>query len=86
MKNKQSEIAGQRNLGPKSEGWLNAVGIYTADDLAQMGSVMVYKLVEQHGLAPTLNLLYALEASIRGIDWRDLPQDVKEELQEAVRD
>ncbi len=86
MKRGLSEIAGLRNLGPKSEGWLNAVGIFTADDLARIGSVMAYKLVEQHGFAPTLNLLYGLEAAIRGVDWRELPAGVKEELRKAVRD
>ena len=86
MKNQSTNIAALRNLGPTSEGWLNAVGIYTEDDLVQLGSVIAYKLVEQHGFAPTLNLLYALEASIRGIDWRELPPEVKEELRSAVQD
>jgi DNA transformation protein len=86
MSHRRSQAARIRNLGPTSTGWLHAVGIYTIEDLERAGSVLVYKMVEQHGFAPSLNLLYSMEAAIRDIDWRELPAAVKEQLKVSVRD
>ncbi len=79
-----SEIRRLRNLGARSEGWLNAVGIYTRDDLSEIGSVLAFKMIQQHGFAPTLNLLYALEGALRNVNWTKLPTDVKNDLRAAV--
>ena len=69
-----------RNLGPTSAQWLNNVGIFTAADLAHLGSVIAYRIVKEAGFPATLNLLYGLEAALRDIDWRDLDESVKERL------
>lgn len=75
---------GLRNLGPRSRAWLGEVGIETGDDLRRVGSVGAYLRVREAGLSASLNLLYALEAALMDIDWRDLPADLKAELRESV--
>ncbi len=81
-----SEISRLRNLGPKSESWLNAVGIFTREDLERMGSVVTYKLVQQHDFAPSINLLYALEGALRDVHWTDLTLEDRQRLRAAVAD
>jgi hypothetical protein len=56
----RSEIARIPNLGPKSESWLNASGIFTRKDLDTIGSVEAFILVESHGYNPSLNLLWEI--------------------------
>lgn len=74
-----------RNLGPRSRRWLAEVGIRTGEDLRRAGSVGAYMKVKHAGFRASLNLLYALEATLLDIDWRELPADVKADLRESVR-
>ncbi|WP_201842330.1 TfoX/Sxy family DNA transformation protein [Microvirga zambiensis] len=61
-------------------------GIATIADLRTMGSVEAYRrlkfmLPRQVGL----NALYALEATLRGCHWLDLPEDVKAALRQQAK-
>ena len=78
-KNK-SEIAQLLNLGPTSEKWLNAVGIYTKGALKKLGPVKAYLRVKKGGYKPSLNLLYALAGTLMDVRWNKLPQNVKTQL------
>ena len=69
-----------RNLGPKSTAWLEEVGIRSLEDLRRMGSVAVYAMVRSRHADATLNLLWALEAALQDIDWRELPPEEKSRL------
>lgn len=71
-----------RNLAPRSEAWLIAVGIRCRADLEQVGAVIAYKLVEEHGFAPIL--LYALEGALRDVHWNRLPPEVRSRLRREV--
>lgn len=73
-----------RNLGPKSQSWLAAVGIETIAQLRSAGAVAAYLLVRQAGFPATLNLLWALEGALRDIDWRTLSEVDKSRLQEEL--
>ncbi|MBI5431317.1 MAG: TfoX/Sxy family DNA transformation protein [Planctomycetes bacterium] len=73
-------IAKLDNLGPQSAAWLAAVGVKTRADLVRVGSVRVFELVRAAGFAASLNLLWALEATLLGVRWNRLPDDVKREL------
>ena len=73
-------VSEMRNLGPTSTHWLNNVGIFTAADLAHLGSVVAFRIVKESGCPASLNLLYGLEAALRDIDWRELDANVKERL------
>lgn len=69
-----------RNLGPVSQQWLDDVGIHTVEDLRRVGSVSAYAVVRRHERRASLNLLWALEAALRDIDWRELNPGDKEVL------
>jgi DNA transformation protein len=48
-----------------------------------VGSVEAYQRVVQAGGHASLNLLWALEGALLDLDWRQLPEDRKEELRAA---
>jgi DNA transformation protein len=81
MKKKISEL---RNLGPKSEAWLNRIGIFTREDLEKVGAVEAYRLLKQQGFPASLNLVYAIEAMLIEEHWTKLPADLKIELKEQI--
>ncbi|WP_269532175.1 TfoX/Sxy family protein [Chitinimonas sp. BJYL2] len=74
-----------KNLGPVSRGWLSAIGIHTLGELADVGSITAYRLIRQHGHRANLNLLYALEAALRGCHWQALDPATRASLQAAGR-
>jgi DNA transformation protein len=74
------QVATLQNIGPKSAQWLADCGIFTQADLAHLGSVIAYRIVKDAGYPASLNLLYALEAALRSIDWRELDKSEKERL------
>lgn len=74
-----------KNLGPKSRQWLAEIGIYTIGDLKNTGAIMTYQVLkDKYPKKVSLNLLWGLEAAIRGIDWRDLTEMDKEELKKKL--
>lgn len=83
---KSIKLAELNNLGPVSTGWLNAVGVRTSADLAELGAIEAYRILKGHGYRVTLNLVYAIDGALRGRDWRDLPAARKRELRVAAAD
>lgn len=74
-----------KRMGPKSSEWLASVGIHTLDDVARLGVVETYKRVKAaHPDKVSLNLLWGLQAALLEIPWKELPQDIKEELRRQV--
>lgn len=84
--NKSIKLASLNNLGPVSVGWLNAIGVRTLADLAELGAVETYRILKGHGYPVTLNLVYAIEGALRRRDWRDLPPALKRHLRTAAAD
>lgn len=74
-----------RNLGPVSRAWLAAIGIHTLQDLQQTGPETAWLLLRQHGYRVSLNLLYAMAGALDDCDWRQLPPQRKQQLQELAR-
>ena len=74
------------NIGPKSRQWLKAIGVYHLQDVKVMGPISIYFILKQNGYPVTRNLVYALEAALRNCDWRQLPADVKQELNQKIQD
>lgn len=72
------------NLGPKSAEWLMDAGFETPEQIAGLGAVEVWKRTRE--LHPEFNLmgLYALQASLMDLHWRDLPDDIKADLRQQV--
>jgi len=74
-----------RNLGPISAQWLAEVGINSYADLQKVGSVAAYAMVRRQQSKASLNLLWALEAALRDIDWRELSAADKNDLRAQLK-
>jgi DNA transformation protein and related proteins len=73
-------IAEMRNLGPACERDLNAVGIFTAQDVLDIGIEGTFIKLLQGRVARGLSTfgcnaacLYALYGALHDIDWRKIP-------------
>jgi DNA transformation protein and related proteins len=74
-----------KNLGPASTQWLAEIGIQSLDDLRTAGAIPTYRqLKEMYPERVSLNLLWALEAAVRGIDWRELTPTDKAALKQQL--
>jgi DNA transformation protein and related proteins len=74
-----------KNIGPVSRNWLAEVGIYSIDGLRAAGAVPTYKMLKEiYPERVSLNLLWGLEAAVRGIDLHELTEADKEELKMRV--
>lgn len=65
------------NLGPASAAWLRESGIHTLEQLATLGPVEAYLRVQQSGLRPSVNLLYAMAGALEGCRWDRLPEGTR---------
>ena len=73
------------SLGPKTSALLRSVDLNTLADLEQVGAVAAYlRLRAAYPEGITLNALWGIQAAIMGIDWRDLPEDIKSQLRREV--
>ena len=74
--------SGLRGIGPTTRSRLAAVGVHGRDALERIGAVEAYRrlLGGPDGERVTRNALWALEAALLDIDWRDLPPARKGEL------
>jgi DNA transformation protein and related proteins len=77
-------IAKMRNLGPATEKDLNAAGIYTAEDLKQLGAEAAFvrmvggrKNAGHSGKCCNAAYLYAIYGATHDVDWRELPEKTK---------
>ena len=75
------KVSQLKGLGPKTEKYLNNIGIYTRDDLAVVGAVPAYlKLIESGQTIPHLSFLYALVGALEDRSWLDIANTEKERL------
>lgn len=77
-------ISHMRNLGPATERMLHDVGVKSADDLRAIGAVGAFLRLQFAQSSVSLNALYAMEAALLDIDWRELPKARKSALKRAV--
>ena len=80
-----SELSSLRNLGGRSEHWLNEIGIFTRTDLERIGSVEIYRLLKERGYPVSLNLVWGIEGALADIDWRDLSDEFKASLRQQIK-
>ncbi|WP_222909262.1 TfoX/Sxy family protein [Pseudomonas sp. DNDY-54] len=78
------ELLTLRNLGKTSAQWLHASGIHTAEDLRRLGAVSAYQAVKSRGFSASRVLLYAIEGALRDINWKELPDALKRELNQHL--
>lgn len=85
MNERVSELSTLKNLGGKSEKWLNEIGVFTRAELERLGSVEIYRVLKVKGYPVSLNLVWAIEGALADIDWRNVPADLKAELKAMIQ-
>jgi hypothetical protein len=74
-----------RNLGPKCEEMLAAVGITDEEQLRRVGAAAAYQQLIAAGISrPHRMLLYALGGAVADLDCLRLPGDLKRELEDEA--
>ena len=74
-----------RGLGPKSESALNDIGIFSKEDLKQIGPVRAYiKLQQASSVKVSLNFLYAMVGALEDKDWLTIAKHDKQALLMAL--
>lgn len=81
----KNTIENLKNLGPKTAGWLREIGVVNREDVERLGSVEIYRLLKGRGYNVSLNLVWAIEAMLRDMNWRSLPTSIKAELKVAIK-
>lgn len=88
MNNKRNDSGGEErlgSLGPKTSAWLRGVGIGTLAELERLGAAEAYRRLQAaYPERVSLNALWGIQAAIMEIDWRDLPEDIKNQLKGEV--
>ena len=82
---RESELSSLRNLGGRSEQWLNDIGVFTRSDLERIGSVEVYRILKERGYPVTLNLVWGIEGALADVDWRELSEEMKASLRQQIK-
>lgn len=79
--NSEMNLSEMKNMGYELEKKLKTVNIYDSDDLKIHGSKGAFlRLQTLYPEEVCLDMLYAIEGAIRGIQWDELNQDIKEDL------
>ncbi|MCA6286518.1 TfoX/Sxy family DNA transformation protein [Phenylobacterium sp.] len=74
-----------RGLGTASARLLASVGIFRESDLRALGPVEAFARVRMAAdPRVSLNLLYAMQAALLGIDWRQLAPEVRRALRDEA--
>lgn len=79
-----SELLELKNLGMASVNILQAIGVNTYEDLAEMGPVKAYCKIKDRGIHVSKVMLYALQGALMDIHWNDLPVELKSQLVQQV--
>ena len=78
-----SETSSLRNLGPRTESWLN--DIFTRADLEQIGSVNIHRILKEKGYPVSMNLVWGLEGALADVDWREFSEELKADLRSQIK-
>lgn len=70
------------NIGEVIENRLNAVGIYTSEELMNTGSKEAFYSIKMFDDTACLHMLYALQGAIEGKRYTQLSRSTKEDLQQ----
>ena len=74
-------ISKLKGLGPKTEEYLNEIGIYTKEELAEMGAVNAFiKLQKEGRIKPSMNFLYAMVGALENVHWMKIAKSERERL------
>lgn len=74
------------NIGITLSKKLNQIGVYTADELIELGSEKaIIKIATLKDSGACINMLFALEGAILGVRWHNLEINRKNELLEVFK-
>ena len=80
-----NSVAALSSLGPVTAARLAEVGIDRPEQLIEAGAVGAYQQLKfRFGKLVTLNYLYALDAAVRNVHWREIDDARKAELRRAA--
>lgn len=79
-----SELLELKNLGMASVNILQAIGVNSYEDLAEMGPVQAYCRIKTRGIHVSKVMLYALQGALMDIHWNDLAPEMKAQLVEEA--
>lgn len=74
------ELSKLPNIGEKVEEQLNAVDIFTYDDLKKLGAENAWLKIQSIDKSACIHRLLALEGALQGVPKKLLPEDRKAEL------
>lgn len=72
-----------KNIGPTITKKLNEIGVFTLADLAEMTPKIAYDRVcisNPNKTIPKCYYLYSLQGALLDLDWRELPEKIKADL------
>ncbi len=75
-----TNFAELRSLGAKSQQMLHDAGIFSYQQLHELGAVNAYRQVKAVCPKASLNLLWALESALTGIPWQEVARWQRERL------
>ena len=81
-----SDLTSLPNIAKTMEQQLFQAGIHTADELRRAGAREAWLRIFAFDPSACYNRLCGLEGAIRGIRWRDLPEDAKADLKAFYRE
>jgi DNA transformation protein len=76
------ELSKLPNIGAEVERQLNEVGIFTYDELKDIGAEKAWLKIQEIDVSACIHRLLALEGAIHGIKKTALPQERKADLKE----
>ena len=79
------ELTKLPNIGKEMKRQLNAVGIYSYDDLVNCGSREAWLRIQAMDPSACQNRLMGLEGAVQKIRWHDLSESDKESLRKFYR-
>ncbi|WP_186430390.1 TfoX/Sxy family protein [Clostridium sp. BSD9I1] len=76
------ELSNLPNIGKEVERQLNKVGIFTYDELKDIGTEKAWLKIQEIDASACIHRLLALEGAIHGVKKTELPQERKANLKD----
>lgn len=76
------ELTRLPNIGPTMEAQLNQAGVFTAEQLRELGSREAWLRIQQFDPSACYNRLCGLEGALQGMRWHRLDDKTKADLKE----
>lgn len=81
-----SELTSMRNIGNEMEKKLKSVGIWSAEELTQLGSKEAFLRLRMRYSNVCLVHLYTLQGAVDNLEYNQLPDNVKQDLKQFSDD